>query len=87
MHMESTIKEMAKAARIASRKMAGCSLVKKNEALLKIAGKIEKKSSYIKKENQNHQLFGGKLSLIIIALFAVFVLIIQIISQLLKAFS
>jgi len=58
MTIESTIKEMATAARIASRKMAGCSSVKKNEALLKIADKIEKESSYIKEENRKDLAFA-----------------------------
>ena len=58
MTIESTIKEMAIAAKIASRKMAGCSSVKKNEVLLKIAGKIEKESSYIKEENKKDLAFA-----------------------------
>jgi len=58
MNIESTIKEMAKAARIASRKMAGCSSVKKNEVLLKIADKIEKESSCIKEENKKDLAFA-----------------------------
>lgn len=58
MTIESTIKEMARAARIASRKMAGCSSVKKNEVLLKIADKIEKESSYIKEENKKDLAFA-----------------------------
>ncbi len=60
MTIESTIGEMARAARIASRKMAGCSSVKKNEALLKIADKIEKKSSDIKEENKKDLAFARK---------------------------
>ena len=58
MTIESTIKEMAIAARIASRKMAGCSSVKKNEVLLKISDKIEKESSYIKEENKKDLAFA-----------------------------
>lgn len=58
MPIESTIKEMARAARIASRKMAGSSSVSKNEVLLKIAANIEKKSSYIKKENKKDIAFA-----------------------------
>lgn len=60
MNIESTIKEMARAARIASRKMAGCSSVRKNEVLLKIADKIEKESSYIKEENKKDLAFAGE---------------------------
>jgi len=58
MTIESTIKEMASAARVASRKMAGSSSVSKNEVLLKIAANIEKKSSYIKKENKKDIAFA-----------------------------
>jgi len=58
MTIESTIEEMAKAARIASRKIAGCSSVKKNDALLKIADKVEDKSSYIKEENKKDLAFA-----------------------------
>jgi len=58
MNIESTIKEMAKAAKISSRKMAGCSSVNKNEVLLKIADKIEKESSYIKEENKKDLAFA-----------------------------
>ena len=58
MIIESTIQEMAIAAKIASRKMAGCSSVKKNEVLLKIADKIEKESSYIKEENKKDLAFA-----------------------------
>ena len=58
MTIESTIEEMARAARIASRNMAGYSSVKKNEVLLKIAGKIEKESSYIKEENKKDLAFA-----------------------------
>ena len=60
MAIETTIEEMARAARIASRKMAGCSSVKKNEALLKIADKIEKRSSYLKEENKKDLAFAKK---------------------------
>jgi len=60
MTIESTIGKMARAARIASRKMAGCSSVKKNEALLKIADKIENKSSNIKEENKKDLGFARK---------------------------
>jgi len=52
MSIESTIKEMAKFARLASKKIATISSDKKNAALLAIAKKIEEKASYIKNENQ-----------------------------------
>jgi gamma-glutamyl phosphate reductase len=42
MSIESTIMEMAKAARTASMEIARCPSNKKNEVLLKIADKIEK---------------------------------------------
>ncbi len=58
MTIESTIEEMAKAARIASRKMASCSSVKKNDVLLKITDKVEDKSSYIKEENKKDLAFA-----------------------------
>ena len=53
MSIESTIMEMAKSARLASKKIATSSSDKKNAALLAIAEKIEKKASTIKSENQN----------------------------------
>jgi len=52
MSIESTIMEMAKSARLASKKIATSSSDKKNTALLTIAEKIEEKASYIKTENQ-----------------------------------
>ncbi len=52
MSIESTIMEMAKSARLASKKIATCSSDTKNAALSAIAEKIEEKASYIKRENQ-----------------------------------
>ncbi|MDP7417497.1 MAG: aldehyde dehydrogenase family protein, partial [Desulfobacterales bacterium] len=52
MPIESTIVEMAQAARAASVKLASCSSSKKNDVLLKLIDNIEKKSSYIQGENQ-----------------------------------
>ncbi len=52
MSIESTIMEMAKSARLASKKIATSSSDKKDTALLTIAEKIEEKASYIKTENQ-----------------------------------
>ena len=47
MSVESTILEMAKAARQAAAEMACCSSVKKNEALLRIAEKLEQDAADI----------------------------------------
>ncbi len=52
MPIESTIVEMAQAARAASVKLASCPSSKKNDVLLKLIDNIEKKSSYIQGENQ-----------------------------------
>ncbi|MFH1103139.1 MAG: gamma-glutamyl-phosphate reductase, partial [Pseudomonadota bacterium] len=52
MTVESTIIQMAKAARRVSFEMAACPSRKKDEALLKIADAILKKSGFIKEENQ-----------------------------------
>ncbi len=51
MSVESTMVKMATEAKAAARKMAKCSTDKKNEALIKIAHRIEQKASEIKKEN------------------------------------
>ena len=51
MTVEEEIIKMAKAARTASTKIAGCSSNKKDDVLLGIAEKIEEKSSSIKKAN------------------------------------
>jgi len=58
MSIETTIVEMAKAARAASEKIARCDSDKKNEVLLKIADKIEEKASKIKDENKKDIEFG-----------------------------
>ncbi len=52
MTTESTIKDMAKAARAASNKLVRVSTDQKNEALLSIAAGLEKESAFIKAENQ-----------------------------------
>ncbi|MFQ5484491.1 MAG: glutamate-5-semialdehyde dehydrogenase [Desulfobacterales bacterium] len=52
MSIESTIVEMAQAARAASVKLASCPCSRKNDILLKIVDNIDKKSSYIRIENQ-----------------------------------
>jgi glutamate-5-semialdehyde dehydrogenase len=52
MTIESTIKDMAKAARAASNKLVRVSTDQKNEALLSIAAGLEKESAFIKAENQ-----------------------------------
>ncbi|CAN2039010.1 glutamate-5-semialdehyde dehydrogenase [Candidatus Magnetomoraceae bacterium gMMP-15] len=58
MSIETTILEMAKAAREAARKMAKCSTDKKNQALEYIAEQLIKKSSFIKKENEKDLDYG-----------------------------
>ncbi len=52
MSFESTIIDMARAARTASMEIGKCPSSKKDEVLLKIAEKIEKEASYIKEENK-----------------------------------
>jgi glutamate-5-semialdehyde dehydrogenase len=52
MSVEKTIIGMAKSARTASMEIASCSSAKKNEALLRIAGGVEKEASFIQAENQ-----------------------------------
>lgn len=52
MSIESTIVEMAHAARAASVKLASCPSSRKNDVLSKLIDNIEKKSSYIQEENQ-----------------------------------
>jgi len=63
MTIESTIKEMARAAKISSREIARCSSGKKNEVLLKISDKIEKESSYIKEENEKDLAYAREKAL------------------------
>ena len=52
MSVESTIAEIAKSARSASRSVAKCPTAKKNEVLLKIADEIINQAKHIKKENK-----------------------------------
>jgi glutamate-5-semialdehyde dehydrogenase len=52
MSVESTILEMAKTAKQASAGIAGCSSAKKNEALLRIAEKLEQDAGDIQRENK-----------------------------------
>ena len=52
MSIESTIIEMAQKAKAAARKIANCSTTEKNDALLKIADKLEKRAVFLKSENQ-----------------------------------
>lgn len=52
MSIESTIIEMAKKAKAAARKIASCSTTEKNEALLKIAEKLEQRAEFLQSENQ-----------------------------------
>jgi glutamate-5-semialdehyde dehydrogenase len=59
MSVETTIAEMAKSAKKASRDMAKCPTAKKNEALLTIAGELNRQAEYIKEENKK-DLTGAK---------------------------
>lgn len=52
MSVESIIIEMAQKAKTAARKMASCSTNEKNDALLKIADKLESRANYLQSENQ-----------------------------------
>lgn len=52
MSVETTIEEIARSARIASRDVAKCPTAKKNAVLLKIADEIIDQAAYIKKENK-----------------------------------
>ncbi len=63
MSVESTIVEMAKAARAASVEMARCPSDKKNEALLRIADNIEKEAPYIQEENEKDLLRDREMGL------------------------
>ncbi len=58
MNIEATIIDMAKSARAAAVEIGRCSSQKKDEVLLKIAGKIEQEASYIKKENEKDLVFA-----------------------------
>jgi glutamate-5-semialdehyde dehydrogenase len=63
MSVESTIVEMAKAARAASIEMARCPSDKKNEALIRIADNIEKEALYIQEENEKDLLRAREMGL------------------------
>lgn len=63
MSVESTIVEMAKAARAASVEMARCPSDKKNEALIRIADNIEKEAPYIQEENEKDLLRDREMGL------------------------
>ncbi|MBU4100211.1 MAG: glutamate-5-semialdehyde dehydrogenase, partial [Proteobacteria bacterium] len=63
MSVESTIVEMAKAARSASIEMARCPSNNKNEALIRIADNIEKEAAYIKAENEKDLLRAKEMGL------------------------
>ena len=63
MSVESTILEMAKAARAASIEMAKCPSVIKNGVLIGLAGKIEKEALYIKEENNKDLLRAKEMGL------------------------
>jgi glutamate-5-semialdehyde dehydrogenase len=63
MSVESTIVEIAKAARSASIEMARCPSGNKNEALIRIADNIEKEAAYIKAENEKDLLRAKEMGL------------------------
>ncbi|MBC2696431.1 MAG: glutamate-5-semialdehyde dehydrogenase [Desulfobacteraceae bacterium] len=63
MSVESTIVEMAKAAKAASIEMSRCPSDKKNEALIRIAENIEKESPYIQEENEKDLLRAREMGL------------------------
>ncbi len=63
MSIESTIMEMAKEARTASKEIARCPSNKKNEVLLKIADKIEAQAVYVQEENQKDLAMAKEMDL------------------------
>ena len=63
MSVEATILEMAKEAKRAAVALASCSTVKKNEALLRIADKLEQDAGDIKRENAKDLELGEKAGL------------------------
>ena len=63
MSIESTIMEMAKEARAASMEIARCASNKKDEALLKIADKIEAQATYIQEENHKDLVMAKEMGL------------------------
>jgi glutamate-5-semialdehyde dehydrogenase len=63
MTIESTIVEMAKAAKAASKQMSRCSSEKKNEVLLKMADRIEAEAARIQEENAKDLAYARKTGL------------------------
>ena len=63
MNVESTIKDMAKAAREAANKLVRVSSDQKNVVLLSIAAGLEKEASFIKEENQKDLVRAEKMGL------------------------
>ena len=63
MSVETTIAEIAKSARTASRDMAKCTTAKKNEVLLKVADEIINQAEQIKKENKKDLSYAKKAGL------------------------
>ena len=63
MNVESTIKDMAKAAREAANKLVRVSSDQKNAVLLSIAAGLEKEASFIKGENQKDLVRAEKMGL------------------------
>ena len=63
MTIEQTITEIAKAARQASREMGRCPTERKDDALLRIAGKIEARAAMIQEENAKDLVHGREAGL------------------------
>jgi glutamate-5-semialdehyde dehydrogenase len=63
MTVETTIRNMAKAARNAAKKVACCSADQKNAALKRIARQIRREAAYIKDENKKDLLRAKKMGL------------------------
>jgi glutamate-5-semialdehyde dehydrogenase len=63
MSVETTIAEIARSARTASRNIAKCPTAKKNEVLLKVAGEIIGLAGLIKKENRKDLSYAKKAGL------------------------
>ena len=58
MSIKDDVIKIAKAAREASRRLAGLSSEVKNKALLKMADGLEKEAGFLKKENEKDLTYG-----------------------------
>jgi glutamate-5-semialdehyde dehydrogenase len=63
MSIDSTIQDMAVAAKSASRQMAKSTSSQKNEALLTVAGLLQQKAAYIKEENNKDLLYANQMGI------------------------